>query len=253
MLGQEARHPLMRLYAQALRDLGRFLGARSALDLVAEAGGSAERLATALARGMAFFDDRGFYKRAQIVPNDLALAGVAQFADLDRLTIFADNLVPHVLRVDGVLRYEPCLAALIDAERLLPAGEAGARDPGLRPARLRADRRAQRHAAAGARRGALEPRPGAALQGDPAPPHALGLLLSVPAPSSHGAVGLVREQPVHAQVQELLVLGRDVPVGRRVGPTAQLGGQEHVLAPEGVDVHQQPGAVRAANEARGRG
>ena len=124
VLGQEARHPLMRLYAQALRDLGRFLGPRSALDLIAEAGGSAERLATALARGMAFFDDRGFYKRAQIVPNDLALAGVAQFADLDRLTIFADNLVPHVLRVDGVLRYEPCLAALIDAERLLPAGEA---------------------------------------------------------------------------------------------------------------------------------
>ena len=53
VLGQEARHPLMRLYAQALRDLGRFLGPRSALDLVAEAGGSAERLATALARGMA--------------------------------------------------------------------------------------------------------------------------------------------------------------------------------------------------------
>ena len=124
VLGQEARHPLMRLYAQALRDLGRFLGPRSPLDLIAQAGGSAERLATALARGMAFFDDRGFYKRAQIVPNDLALAGVAQFADLDRLTIFADNLVPHVLRVDGVLRYEPCLAALIDAERLLPAGEA---------------------------------------------------------------------------------------------------------------------------------
>ena len=58
------------------------------------------------------------------MPNDLALAGVAQFADLDRLTIFADNLVPHVLRVDGVLRYEPGLAALIDSERLLPAGEA---------------------------------------------------------------------------------------------------------------------------------
>ncbi len=43
------------------------------------------------------FDDRGFYKRAQIVASDLALAGVARFADLDRLTIFADNLVPHVL------------------------------------------------------------------------------------------------------------------------------------------------------------
>jgi Potential Queuosine, Q, salvage protein family len=123
VLGQEPGHPLMRLYAQALRDLGGFLGERSALDLVAEAEGSAERLATMLARGMRFFDDRGFYKRAQIVPSDLALAGVAAFHDLDRLTIFADNLVPHVLRVDGVLRYDPALAAHIDAGRLLPPGE----------------------------------------------------------------------------------------------------------------------------------
>ncbi|MEA2456413.1 MAG: hypothetical protein QOI45_2675 [Thermoleophilaceae bacterium] len=123
-LGQEPGHPLMRLFAEALRDLGRFLGERSALDLVEEAGRSAERLATLLARGMRFFDDRGFYKRAQIVANDLALAGVAQFDDLDRLTIFADNLVPHVLRVDGVLRYDPDLARRIDAGELLPQGQA---------------------------------------------------------------------------------------------------------------------------------
>jgi hypothetical protein len=123
-LGQEPRHPLMRLYAEALRDLGRFLGARSTLDLVESAGGSAERLATLLARGMRFFDDRGFYKRAQIVPSDLALAGAATFDDLDRLTIFADNLVPHVLRVDGVLRYDPELAARIDAGELLSQGPA---------------------------------------------------------------------------------------------------------------------------------
>ena len=122
VLGQEPDHPLMRLYAEALRDLGRFLGERTALDLVGEADGSAERLAATLARGMRFFDDRGFYKRAQIVPSDLALAGLASFGDLDRLTIFADNLVPHVLRVDGVLRYDPVLAAHIDAERLLPPG-----------------------------------------------------------------------------------------------------------------------------------
>jgi hypothetical protein len=75
---------------------------------------------------MPFFDDRGFYKRAQIVPNDLALAGVAEFDDLDRLTVFADNLVPHVLRVDGVLRYHPDLADRIDRGDLLPPGEAEA-------------------------------------------------------------------------------------------------------------------------------
>jgi hypothetical protein len=122
ILSQSADHELMALYTQALRDLGRFLGDRSPLDLVAQAGGSAERLAELLAGGMALYDDRGFFKRAQIVPNDLQLAGVAQFEDLDRLTIFADNLVPHVLRCDGVLVYDPALAAHIDAEHLLPAG-----------------------------------------------------------------------------------------------------------------------------------
>jgi Potential Queuosine, Q, salvage protein family len=123
VLGQEPDHELMGLFAEALRDLSRFLDGRRALDLVADAGGSAERLASMLASGMPFFDDRGFWKRAQITPNDLALAGVAEFSDLDRLTIFADNLVPHVLRVDGVLRYDPSLAARIDAGELLPPGE----------------------------------------------------------------------------------------------------------------------------------
>jgi hypothetical protein len=122
ILGQPADHELMSLYSQALRELGRFLGRRTVLEVVAEAGGSAERLATMLAGGMALYDDRGFYKRAQIAGNDLALAGVAEFRDLDRLTIFADNLVPHVLRCDGVLVYAPELAARIDDEQLLPAG-----------------------------------------------------------------------------------------------------------------------------------
>jgi hypothetical protein len=121
-LGQQRDHELMALYAQALRALGAFLGERDALALVREAHGSAEALAAQLARGMALFADRGFYKRAQIVPANLALAGVTQFSDLHRLTIFADNLVPHVLRCDGVLRYDERLAAHIDAGRLLPTG-----------------------------------------------------------------------------------------------------------------------------------
>ena len=123
VLGQDAAHELMGLYADALRQLGGFLGERSPADVVEEAGGSAERLVHALASGMPFFDDRGFYKRAQITANDLTLAGVAEFADIDRLTIFADNLVPHVLRVDGVLVYDDRLAARIDAGELLPPGE----------------------------------------------------------------------------------------------------------------------------------
>jgi hypothetical protein len=122
VLEQDPGHELMDLYAQALRSLGGFLGARSALDVVAGAKGSAERLAATLASEMPFFDDRGFFKRAQIVPSDLALAGVATFHDLDRLTIFADNLVPHVLRTDGVLRYHPELAARIDRQELIAPG-----------------------------------------------------------------------------------------------------------------------------------
>ncbi|HEY2601822.1 MAG TPA: queuosine salvage family protein [Thermoleophilaceae bacterium] len=123
VLEQEPGHELMELYAEALRDLGRFLAGRSALELVNSAKGSAEELAVLLARGMPFFDDRGFFKRAQIVASNLALGGVADFWDLNELTIFADNLVPHVLRVDGVLSYEPDLGARIDREELLPPGE----------------------------------------------------------------------------------------------------------------------------------
>ena len=54
--------------------------------------------------------DVPFYKRAQLTAADLSLAfdgkGLGSFEDLDQLTIFADNLVPHVLRVDKVLLYE---------------------------------------------------------------------------------------------------------------------------------------------------
>jgi hypothetical protein len=123
VLGQEPGHELMGLYARALRDLGGFLGERTVLEVVEEAAGSADALAAMLAEGMPFFADRGFYKRAQIVPNDLALAGLAAFDDLDELTIFADNLVPHVLRVDGVLVYDPGLGARIDRGELLAPGE----------------------------------------------------------------------------------------------------------------------------------
>ena len=121
-LGQEPGHPLVALFAEALRSLGSFLGDRAVTEVVDGADGSAVRLAAELAAGMPFFDDVGFWKRAQIVPNDLALAGVAEFGDLDSLTIFADNLVPHVLRVDGVLIHDDALAARIDRGELIPAG-----------------------------------------------------------------------------------------------------------------------------------
>ncbi|MDQ6750747.1 MAG: queuosine salvage family protein [Actinomycetota bacterium] len=122
VLGQDRNHELMHLYARALRELGAFIGGRSAVEVLGAANGSAERLAEQAAQGMSSFADPGFFKRAQILSSDLALAGVGRFDDLDRLTIFADNLVPHVLRVDGVLRYEPPLAARIDRGDLLAPG-----------------------------------------------------------------------------------------------------------------------------------
>jgi hypothetical protein len=63
-----------------------------------------------------------FYKRAQIAAADLHLTGIAPADDLDRLTLFADNLVPHVLRLDGVLEFDERLVGRIDAGFLLEHG-----------------------------------------------------------------------------------------------------------------------------------
>lgn len=116
-----AGHELIRLYASALRELGAWLGGRTALDVVAAADGSAVALARALA-AMPMWQDTGFLKRAQIAANDLVLAGAASFADVDELTAFADNVLPQVLRVDGVLVVDEALAARIDRGELLAAG-----------------------------------------------------------------------------------------------------------------------------------
>jgi len=127
---------LMALFAWALNALGTHLIAHydgRPATLIEAAGCSAARLVALLAALPSFQDVvtyRGhlvpFYKRAQLAVADLALAlggaGLGAFDDLDRLTIFADNLVPHVLRVDGLLRYDDALAARIAAGGLIPAG-----------------------------------------------------------------------------------------------------------------------------------
>jgi hypothetical protein len=134
--GNPAARELMELFARALADLGAFLaagyGGRFDGPLL-EAAGSAERLVRSLARMPLYRDvaryeelEVPFYKRAQITCADLALAfggrGPGAFRDHDELTLFADNLVPHVLRMQGVLRYAPALEARIRAEELLAAG-----------------------------------------------------------------------------------------------------------------------------------
>jgi hypothetical protein len=127
---------LMALFARALNDLGALLVRRhggSFASLVEAAKGSAAALVESLAemplyRDVSRYDelDVPFYKRAQITAADLAIAfdgeGPGRFADLDELTCFADNLVPHVLRCEGVLAYDRELAARIDREEALAHG-----------------------------------------------------------------------------------------------------------------------------------
>jgi len=123
---------LMALFAESWRQTGALLLEcydGSALALVEGAHRSAARLVELL-RAAPLWDDRRrygdldvpFYKRAQIASVDLAATGVASFDDLGDLTIFADNLVPHVLRVDGVLVLDADLAAHIDSGALLVEG-----------------------------------------------------------------------------------------------------------------------------------
>ncbi len=131
-LRQDPQHELMELYARSLRDLAihvsREHGGR--YSAVADAaGGSAVALATQMGTWDCFADSSPydevtipFLKRAQIAAADLARAGVAVWHDPDQLTMFADNLVPHVLRLDGILRFEPALVSRIDAGELIEHG-----------------------------------------------------------------------------------------------------------------------------------
>ncbi len=129
ILGQAGDHPLMALYAASLRDLARRVTAEHEgrfAALVDAAQGSAVRLARTLGAWDCFADrsrlgtvELPFLKRAQIAAADLQRAGVAGWRDLGALTMFADNLVPHVLRLDGILRFDPELVARIDGEELI--------------------------------------------------------------------------------------------------------------------------------------
>jgi hypothetical protein len=132
--GQDAGHPLMGWFATALDELGRRVldeHGGSFLALARAGEGSAERLATHLAgwptwHDVSTYDGEPvpFFKRAQIAAGDLHLIGIAPAGDIARLTLYADNLVPHVLKVDGVLAADPALDARIEAGELLEHGSA---------------------------------------------------------------------------------------------------------------------------------
>lgn len=134
LLEQDAQHELMAQFARALRDLGAHVAQEHGgrFDgVVDSAGTSAVHLASLLGSWDCFADSASygrltipFLKRAQLAAADLARTGLAQFEDLDRLTMFADNLVPHVLRLDGVLTFEPGLIDRIERGELIEHGSA---------------------------------------------------------------------------------------------------------------------------------
>ncbi len=133
VVGQSPEHPLMAQFAAALRDVGEHLqGEHDGRYLgVVESADSISALATVLASWDSFADASEyegrlvpFFKRAQLAAADLHRVGVADLPGVECLTAFADNLVPHVLRVDGILELDPDLTARIEAEELLVHGSA---------------------------------------------------------------------------------------------------------------------------------
>jgi hypothetical protein len=128
-VGQDPEHELMGHFAVHLRELGQRVRDEhdgSFLALARSGDGSAVALVERLAswptwRDVSTYDgdEVPFFKRAQIAAADLALAGIAAAGDLAELTLFADNLVPHVLRVDGVLEADPELVARIESGQLI--------------------------------------------------------------------------------------------------------------------------------------
>ncbi len=129
-------HELMHLFTTALHDLAAFIehtGDGTFLSVVEAADGSASTLVEMLDEMPYYHDvhqhpagDVLLYKRAQITVQDLAVTfdhkGPGHFEDLRSLTMFADNLVPHVLRVNEILRFSPELLARIEAVEDIPVG-----------------------------------------------------------------------------------------------------------------------------------
>ena len=127
---------LMQMFATALNELGKFVSAEFSgnfCKILDTANHSAAKLIEILTR-MPHYQDQSqyhgktvlFLKRAQITVSDLNIAlngkGRGYFSDIADLTIFADNLVPHVLWIDGILAYSPGLEASIRNCELLEVG-----------------------------------------------------------------------------------------------------------------------------------
>lgn len=127
---------LMTMFAQAWNGLGRcivdeYRGEYGAA--VEAADGQATRMVDVLARIPCWSDVssyRGtevpFFKRAQLAAYGLSLCGVerepSRITGIERLTAFADNLIPHVLVQDGLIEESRALREMRCGELLLEHG-----------------------------------------------------------------------------------------------------------------------------------
>jgi Queuosine salvage protein len=139
LFGQDIANPhaqeLMQLFALALNRLGAWVIDQHGGDYLGFLRGAtrAEEAVAALL-AMPFFRDAATYgdsevlflKRAQILVHDLKIAApdhpLLAFDDFGELTIFADNIIPFVLRADGVLRYDDWLERRIQNGELIASG-----------------------------------------------------------------------------------------------------------------------------------
>jgi hypothetical protein len=145
---------LIDLFLKSLKELARFIikdHSASFSGFVKSMDHSAEKMVTSLG-SLSFYNDRAVYnnrvicsnaesvsddqvseefeviflKRAQITVSDLYIAyggaGQGRFDDIDNLTIFADNLVPHVLWKDKILKYSKELKQIIYNSEPIKAG-----------------------------------------------------------------------------------------------------------------------------------
>ncbi|MBU6474899.1 MAG: hypothetical protein KGL10_03590 [Alphaproteobacteria bacterium] len=114
---------LLENFASHLRATGEKIASEydgKVLNLLAACGHSAVMLAETTGAWENFHDvhpykgrDIPILKRAQILAADMHLA-LGGMRDVDKLTCFADNMVPHVLRCDGILEYT--------SDALIPSG-----------------------------------------------------------------------------------------------------------------------------------
>jgi hypothetical protein len=126
---------LMQLFALALNQLGEWIMTTHRGDYLGflRKSKSVDAAVTSLLE-MRFFRDVATYgatdipflKRAQLLLHDMRIAEpdheLLGFEDFGQLTIFADNVIPFVLKADRVLQYDQWLERRIQNEELIGSG-----------------------------------------------------------------------------------------------------------------------------------